>query len=317
MSDFLTASPSSVDARTWNLALLNKIQQPGGTEKVAGLFTKDIVLTRLNESGLARKILATKTITPDQLDFDITAPDVPTKFEPIENPLDTNLISTTDALGPTEDFWFQGKFFKIRFKTHISKKFKMTEQQMVATKYPIKQYIDAQVRNDFLANEDHDLINAFENCIQVSGQKTSYTGTVSGLFQKEHIMKLLKMGPRQRMVFDRLVINEETFYDILNWNQSEVGSVVTADIIENGVMGEDLKFKSYFGLKWLITNNADIVKPKTIYALAPQRFMGVSYELFAPETYVEFKDLVFSCYSRYVRGSAIMNINSVAKMVIT
>jgi hypothetical protein len=198
----------------------------------------------------------------------------------------------------------------------ISRKLKMLETQILAAKYPIRQYIEAQIKNDFLVAEDFMLIDRFERCIKKTGMQTSYAGTSAGLFEKEHIMKLLKMFPPNRLAADRLIVHENTFYDIIGWNHSQVGSVIMADIIEKGPMGETFKYKSYFGLKWLVTNNSEIVPEKTIYAVVPQKMLGPSYELMAPETYVKFEDGVFSSYSRQIIGRAIANPYGIAKMKI-
>jgi hypothetical protein len=317
MSDYLSASTGSVDARLYNNNMLNQLKHGMGPEKMAGLFNQDIIMKVLHEDGLARRLFSTKPITPDQLDFDPANPDVPTKFEPIEDPLNSYLVNSTDYMQPTEDLWFKSKYFKVTFLPMISRKLKMTETQIMAAKYPIRQYIEAQIKNDFLAAEDFMMIDRFERCIKATTMQTSYTGTASGLFEKEHIMKLLKMFPRQKLAADRLIIHENTFYDIIGWNHSQVGSVIMADIIEKGPMGETFKFKSYFGLKWLITNNIDIVPEKTIYAVVPQKMLGPSYELMAPETFVKFEDGIFSCHSRQVVGRAIANPYGVAKMLIT
>lgn len=317
MSSILAAPANQVDASLYNQGVYNMVHTEGGTTKLANMFNNQIVLKVLHEDGLKRKVFATQSVLPSQLDFDAQYPDTPTMFLPIEDPLNAYLVNSTDYLTPTEDIWFRSKFFKVRFYPMVSRKIKMLETQILAAKYPIRQYLEAQIKNDFLAAEDFQMIDRFERCIKKTGMQTSYTGTASGLFEKEHIMKLLKMFPRNRMVADRLVVNEQTFYDIIAWNHSQVGSVIMADIIEKGPMGEEYKFKSYFGLKWLVTNNTDIVPEKTIYALAPQSMLGRSYELMAPETYVKFEDGVFSCYSRQIVGNAIANPYAVAKMKIT
>lgn len=316
MNDLM--SGSGVDYRLYNQKFLDSIRNnTGAQEKMGGLFNDHIVMKVLKEDGLSRRIFSTIPITPDQLDFDPANPDIPTKFEPIEDPLNSYLVNATDYLMPTTDIWFRSKYFKIRFFPMVSRKIKMLESQILAAKYPVRQYLEAQIKNDFLAAEDYMMVDRFERCIAKTNMKTSYTGTASGLFEKEHIMKLLKMFPPRRLAADRLIIHENTFYDIISWNHSNVGSVIMADIIEKGVMGETFKFKSYFGLKWLITNNSDIVPEKTIYAVVPQRMLGVSYELMGPETYVKFEDGIFSAYSRQIVGRAIANPYGIAKMMIT
>jgi hypothetical protein len=130
-------------------------------------------------------------------------------------------------------------------------------------------------------------------------------------------MNLAKLFPLQRLSANQIILHENTFYDIIAWQQTEVGSAIMADIVEKGVMGESLKFKSYLGFKWLITNNVDIVPERVLYATVPQRMLGVSYELQGPETYVEFRDGLLSIHCRQLLGRAIANARGVAKIIIT
>lgn len=311
------AKPAVTDYRAYNDQFLKAVKSGSvGIEKVANMLNNQIVLTVLREDGLFRRAFSTIPITNADLDFDFANPDIPTKFEAIENPMNTYLVHAADFLQPSEDLWFQSTYFKIRFFPMVSRKIRMTEPQILAAKYPIRQYLEAQIKNDFLAIEDYQMIDRFERCIAETGMSVT-SATTGGLLKKEHIMNLAKLFPTNRLSANQVIIHENTFYDIMAWNQNEVGSVIMADIVEKGVMGESLKFKSYLGFKWLITNNHDIVPEKVIYATVPQRMLGVSYELQQPETYVEYRDGVLSIHSRQIIGRAIANARGVAKVIIT
>jgi hypothetical protein len=317
MSNATYAQPAVSDYRAYNQQFLKAVKSGAqGIEKVASMLNDQIVLTVLREDGLFRRAFSTIPITNADLDFDFANPDIPTKFEAIESPLNTYLVHTTDYLQPQEDLWFKSTYFKIRFHPMVSRKIRMPESQILAAKYPIRQYLEAQIKNDFLAVEDFQMIDRFERCISETGLSVTADPT-DGLLKKEHIMNLAKLFPPQRLSANQIILHENTFYDIIAWQQTEVGSVIMADIVEKGVMGESLKYKSYLGFKWLITNNSDIVPEKVLYATVPQRMLGVSYELQGPETYVEFRDGVLSIHSRQILGRAIANARGVAKIIIT
>ncbi len=311
------AQPASVDYRPLNAKFLQQVKS-GETsrDKMAAMLNDQIVLKTLKEDGLFRRTFTTIPITNAELDFDINNPDIPTKFEAVENVMNTYLVNSTDYLMPTEDLWFNSTYFKIRFFPMVSRKIKLTEAQILAAKYPVRQYLEAQIKNDFLAVEDYQMVDRFERCIAQTGLSLTVTVGSGGLLQKEHVMQIAKMFPQNRLSANHIIIHENTFYDIIGWKQSDVGSVVMADIVEKGVMGEPFKYKSYLGFKWLITNNSDIVPEKVLYATVPQRMLGVSYELQGPETYVEFRDGVLSIHSRQMIGRAIANSKGVAKVII-
>ena len=284
-----------------------------GIEKLAKWVNSKIVLTILNEDGLFRRMFNILPATSQDLDLDFANPDTPTMYNAVQNPIKTFLVHSSDFLSGTEDLWYKSKYFKIQFVPMVSRKVKMTEEQIYAAKYPIRQLIESQIHNDFLALEDFQMLDRFERCIQKTGMH-SLAPSTSGLFKKEHMMYIAKMFPPQKLSAFQVVMNETTFYDIFSWNTGEVGDIVMADIVDKGVAQENLKFKSYFGFKFLLTNNTDIVPERALYATVPQRFLGNAYSLQNLETYVKFEDGILSMYSKQIIGRAIANAYGVGKI---
>ena len=223
MSNAAYTQPAVTDYRAYNSQFLKAVKSgQQGIEKVASMLNDNIVLTVLREDGLFRRAFTTIPITSADLDFDYNSPDTPTKFEAIESPLNTYLVHASDYLQPAEDLWFKSTYFKIRFFPMVSRKIRMTEAQIYAAKYPIRQYLEAQIKNDFLAIEDYQMIDRFERCIAETGMSIT-ASTTGGLLKKEHIMNLAKLFPSQRLSANQIIIHENTFYDIIGWQQSEVG----------------------------------------------------------------------------------------------
>lgn len=312
-----SAVSTGASSKAFNEQLLKGLKSgQGGIEKVAKWLNRKIVLTILREDGLFRRAFETQPVNSSDLDIDFSNPDTPTMFEAVENPIKTFLVHSSDFLSGTEDLWYRSKYFKVQFVPMVSRKIKMTEEQIYAAKYPVRQLLEAQIHNDFLALEDYQMIDRFERCIAKTGMYVAAPST-NGLFKKEHIMYIAKMFPAQRLAAYQLIMNETTFYDTYGWNQSEVGDIVMADIVDKGVTQESLKFKSYFGFKFLLTNNTDIVPERVIYASVPQRMLGVSYSLQDPETYVKFEDGILSLHSKQIIGRAIANAYGVAKVTMS
>lgn len=316
MNNYAQTAASGTNNKAFNEQFLRGIKSGAqGIEKVASWLNKNITLVVMREDGLFRRCMTTLPVTNADLELDFQDPDSPTMYEAVENPIKTPLVHASDFLGSGDDIWYRSKYYKIKFIPMVSRKIKMTEEQIRAAKFPVRQILEAQIKNDFLAAEDYQMMDRFEKCIAETGMFME-APTTGGMFKKEHIMNLAKLFPPQRLAAYQIIMNENTFYDVIGWNQSEVGSIITADTIDKGVVGENMKYKSYFGFKFLLTNNIDIVPERVLYATVPQKMLGVSYSLQDPETYVKFEEGILSIYSKQTLGRAIANARGVAKVII-
>lgn len=307
---------SQQEVKASNQMFLNDVKSGDPTRvKEAGTQLNDHLITKvLREDGIFRRAISVLPISNTELDFDPYNPDLPVKYEPVEHLVDSYLVHSSDWLQPSRDLWYHSEFFKIKFYPMTSRRIKMDDAQLLASKYPVRQLVEGIVKNDFLAVEDFQFIDQIERCCMVTGNVYASANTY---FKKEDFMNLGKIFSKKRLQMVQVMINEATLYDIFNWDQSEVGSIAINNILEKGVMGDDARFKGYFGIKWLVTNNPDVIPEKVIYATVPQNMLGAFYELQAPETTVEYRDGLVSIQSRQILGRGIANINGVAKIVLT
>lgn len=306
---------TTAEIRQENLKFYNEIKHGGPVaEKTASNFLNDsVILKALREDGIFRRAINVISLGNMDLDFDPYYPDQPVKFEPVEDLIETYLVHSTDWFQPTQDLWYNSKYFKIRFAPMVSRMLRMDEGQILATKYPIRQMVEGIMKNDFRAREDYTFIDQIERCCARSGNIFMSTNSY---MKKEDIGNIARIFSRNKLSMCQLIVNEATMYDIYNWENSEVGSFATDKILENGIMGEGLRFKQYLGQKWIVTNNLDIVPEGVIYATVPQSMLGAFYELLSPEAYVEYKRHVLSISSRQIVGSGIANIYGVAKIML-
>lgn len=292
---------------------------PANISKEASLINQHIVLKILREDGISRKFLKYEPITPMDLDTDFNNPDILTKFVPIEDPVSSYLAMSTDWLQPTKDIWFNSKFFRIRFYPMVSRRIKMTESQILGARYPIREYLEGVIKNDFLAVEDFQFIDNLERCLLQQSILYNDSGVVSisgGKLVLSAIADLAKKMVKRRLGIDCLFVNEATFYDFYKTTQNEAGSFIQKDLYDSGIMGPDRRFKAFGGFKWLLTNNSDIIPENVVYAVAPQRMLGKFYQLQTPQTYIKYENHILQIYSRQILGRGIANINAVAKLVI-
>jgi hypothetical protein len=201
----------------------------------------------------------------------------------------------------------------------VSRKIKMTESQVLGSRYPIREYLEGVIRNDFLAVEDFQFIDNLERMLLQQSILYGQANVVQSLNTKlllEDIGDIAKVMVRKRLGIECFMCNEATFYDFLKHKQTDSGSQVQKDLYDSGIMGPDRRFKSYAGFKWLLTNNSDIIPEKVIYAVAPQQMLGRFYQLQIPQTYVKFENHILEIYCRQILGRGIANINAAAKLVI-
>lgn len=281
--------------------------------KLASLVNDDMIFTILREGGFSRRIVEYEQISDANLNTDPDNLYIPTKFVSVEQPIINGYTAAfTDWMQATRDLWYQGEIEKVRMFPIVSRNFRMTENQIKLSPLPIRQYVEGVIRNDFLEVEDERFMYLVENCIASTGQIVNSLNTS---LQPSDITQLIQTFARIGVPLSTLLVHEATYAEILNWTQTLVGSQVMADHVYNGLVGEDMKLKAFFGVKWVTTQNSDIVPEGAIYAFGPQNMLGKFYEYGTPETYVKYEHPVLSIKMRTACGQAILNPKAVAKIV--
>lgn len=302
------------DARMLNQGFLAQVRSGSeGLQKMANTINEEIILTVLREDGIARRIMPFRPISSAELSTDKDNPDTPVVFVPIEPQLGEYLATPVDYMQPSKELWFRSKVAAVYFKPIKTKTIRLHEGQLLANNFPIRSYIESICKNDILAVEDIFLVNAIERCV-AKFPGNALNGTIP--LTKEDIADATKQMTRNRLATVMIVINEITYHDILKWDNSEVGSLVMEDIVEHGPKGEELKFKSWFGYKWVMTNNIDVVPENVLYLLPAQRYLGVSYMLADAEQWLEFRDGILSTNTREIIGRNLFNPRGPIKMTL-
>jgi len=301
------------EAELENEKLLNLAKHGGkeGLEKIAETVNEEMIFKFVREDGFSRQIVDYKQCTREDLNRDPYNPDVLTKFVPVEDPINGYLVSASDWLQPSKDIWYTSKLHRIRFNPLVSRTFKMSENQIINSPIPIRQYIEGVIRNDFLAVEDGRFMEQVERCLAVSG---NIINSPNSSIKPNDIALLKKAFDRMRIPLVTVLCHEATYSDILSWENSLVGSRIMQDLVTKGLMGDDGKYKNLFNLKWITTLNSDIVQEGTLYGFGPNNMLGKFYEFGSPETTVKWEDYILSIKMREVIAQSIVNVNSIAKI---
>lgn len=311
-----SASPNPMDARMMNQGFLNLVKEgPDGVKQAATGINEDIILTTLREDGIARRVMPFAPITADQLVVDINNPDVPMTTVPVEPSFGEYIAMAVDYMQASKDLWFRTQVAPVYFKPIKTKTLKMHEAQLLASPFPIKTFIESVARNDMLAVEDHFLIGAIERCVA----KYAATNNISslGTLDKDHIADATQAMVNNRLSAEMILVNEVTYLDILRWKSDTYGSHVVKDLVDFGPKGEALKYKSWMGFRWILTNNQDIIAKDTLYYLPSLKYLGIAYMLADAEQWIEYRDGVLSTNTREIIGRNLVNARAPIKQNLT
>lgn len=306
---------NSREARLMNQQFIDRLKNGGEQEqkKMATHIREDVILTTVREDGLSRRILPFVNISSDDLDLDPSFPDVPTKFVQVEPNLNEYLAMNIDYMQASTDFWFRTDLSKVRFKTIKTQTLAMTEAQILANAFPIRTYIEAIARNDILAVEDISLMGALNRCITASDQEDDAPGPL----EPSTVGKLMRMTLRARQHTEYILCNEVTFVDFIDLKASDVGSHVMKDIVEHGPKGEPMKYKEWYGYKWVLTNNHDVLAENKLFSIPPRQYFGVAYMLAEPEQWMKFENGIFRTNTRQIYGRLVANVKGPQRINIT
>ena len=311
---------TELQVRQMNSNFIAGLNDPqSGSKTASETLNNDIIIPILYEDGFKRRVVPVRPITPMELQTDYSGnPEIPTKFVPFAEPVGSYLATSTDWLQPTKDIRYNSKFYRIRFRPIVTRRFKMTENQIITAPWPIRQYIEGLFRNDIMAREDFEFVDNLERCLsaQVSQGQNAIISTTSPKLLIKDIADLAKEMERNRVPVYCFLVSSVTFLDFLKVEQTDVGSLQMNDIYTTGIMGEQLKYKAYGGFKWILSNNLDIVPENQIYAITNPAMLGRFYQLQAPQTYVKWENNVLEIKTREIIGDGIANVGGVKKLIM-
>ena len=311
-----TATMSPADIRAANEGFLNLVKEgPEGVKQASGTINEDVVLTVLREDGIARRVMPFTPITAADLVVNIENPDIPMAVIPVEPAFGEYLAHAIDFMQATKELWFRTQVAPVFFKPIKTKTIKLHEAQLLANNFPIKTYIESVARNDILAVEDIFLIGAIERCVAKFAATNDITST--GTLNKDHIADANQAMIDNRLSTEMVLLNESTYQDILRWNQNTVGDSTMKDLIDNGPKGEQLRYKSWMGLRWVLTNNQDVIAKNELYYLPNLKYVGVAYMLADAEQWIEYRNGVLSTNTREIIGRNLVNGRAPIKQTLS
>lgn len=302
-----------------NLNFWNQIQDPSGI-KEARADMNNLIQPVLYEDGISRQIWGDsfQRIGKEDLNLDPDNPNIPTKFVHLPPDLQPYMVTPTDWFQNTTDYRYQGSTIKIRLNPITSKIIKMTKNELMFSPYPMREYCEALIKNDFLAVEDGRFFFQAERIIQarqLAGYETAFTST-NTKWQIDDIGTLVEAFEADRVPLYCVAMHTMTHAGVYKWDQSSVGSFVMKDLIDSGNISDTGRFKNYANIKFFLTNNSDVIRPGVIYGFTAPQMLGYQYMYQSPQIYMEYRRNQLEFWADCIEGGEIINHRGVKKITL-
>jgi len=303
---------ADVPANVINELFVSKLDQPEGREKLAAEGSA-FIRTKLREVSFARKIINPVYVTKADLQRSV-------QHDGLVKIVDIEPDSAAMAInfrGGADTRYVEGERYEIPFFMITSEDFQKTEEELLAYEMPITDVIERNSVKDIQEIEDSAFITRVNAAIAVSGKSNVAVTTSGGYIDKTVFVTLFNLleaggGTVDRLKTEVVLMNNQDYNDLLLWNATSVGDQVGTEITVNGYT-----YATLFGKRLIVTNKADLVPPKTIYAFAAQEFLGNFFILNDTRFWIDKKKNLVTWSAYESIGMGIGNIRAAASVTWT
>ncbi|KYK22691.1 hypothetical protein AYK24_00255 [Thermoplasmatales archaeon SG8-52-4] len=303
---------ADVPANVINELFVSKLDQPEGREKLAAEGSA-FIRTKLREVSFARKIINPVYVTKADLQRSV-------QHDGLVKIVDIEPDSAAMAInfrGGADTRYVEGERYEIPFFMITSEDFQKTEEELLAYEMPITDVIERNSVKDIQEIEDSAFITRVNAAIAVSGKSNVAVTTSGGYIDKTVFATLFNLleaggGTVDRLKTEVVLMNNQDYNDLLLWEANSVGDQVGAEITVNGYT-----YATLFGKRLIVTNKADLVPAKTIYAFAAQEFLGNFFILNDTRFWIDKKKNLVTWSAYESIGMGIGNIRAVASVTWT
>lgn len=300
----------NVNNKALNEIFVNRLDTE--LEKVAQ-ETGQYIRTKLRENAFSRKIINPLYVTKADLQRTIQH-DQLVKIVDIEPDAGAMMITLR---GQPDVQYIEGDRAEISFFGISSKEFQKTEEELLAYEMPITELVERNAVKEIMKIEDTAFMTAVAAAVAASGKTVSYTTSVSGIMELQMFTKLFnKMEDAitglNPLVVDVVLMNQADYNKLATLPATTVGSGAASEVYING-----FKYATILGKKFVTTVKGDLVPEGTMYAFAPQEFLGKFYVLNDVKFWIEKKRnlIKWSCYETL--GMGLINNKAIAKLTWT
>jgi hypothetical protein len=291
-----------------NAAFSTQMDSPEGRKELTEK-TLSYIKVMLREESFARKILPPESITKFDTQRDLNS-DTVSKIVDIE-PDSSALALNFRAEAPAQ--LVQGKRFAIPFFTISSKLYEKTEQELFAYEMPVIKVIEENTVKDIQEIEDVTWVRYTQAAVTATGKLLTAGGDPN--LTKALLRDLFKMIDGDRLITTTLLMNSQTWDDILGFDSLALGDAVASKVIVDGYTYDQI-----LGKKLIITtktktqDNRILVPFGQVWAFTDPQYLGRFYILNSTKLYMDKVAEVIRWKAWEIVGMGIGNVKSIAKL---
>jgi len=334
----------ALDAAEFNGLFFGAMKQgDAGIEKLsASLGT--YIQEKIRESGFARRILDTQTVTPQEC-----------QISPEHNgleflvPLEPQTVAQRVTFrGEPDHTWIEKKIFPIRFETIMTDEFNKTEEELMAHREPVLKIIEQNSVKDIQEQEDVSFLTqvkaaAFASTYRLNRVAVGAGGVVgfttgaqvdaffkSGAtpanpensnivlsantyFRRDVLTELSQILTMRQLELKVFLLHKYNFDETLRWFADEIGHQVANSITIDGY-----KESTVGGFTFITTikTNRELVRAGHIYGFADKAALGKFLILTGTKFWINKRRNVITMAGWETIGAGIGNINGCAILLL-
>lgn len=259
------------DSKLLNQVFADHWGTPEGLEKLSEVGG-NYIQQKLRETSFARQIIPPINVTIS----DVTRAVNHDGFVKIIDKEPDSDALAMNFLGEANAKYVQGTRYQVNFYRISSDLFSKDETELLSYNYPITKVIEQNSVKDIQRIEDVGFLTHVDNCITSSGYSSNVTGTGKKL-TKTALKTLINLveGSQTKgaaLKVETLLMGQQTFNDILEWNNTMLGTTGLDEVTQNGYT-----YKTLLGRKIVVSIKNDLFvsssKP-VVYAFAAPQFLG-------------------------------------------
>ncbi len=203
--------------------------------------------------------------------------------------------------------YIRGRRYAIPFFTITSERFRKSEAELRAYRYPITKIIEENTILDLQEQEDKAYMRHVRNAVTTTGKQiVNLTDTEVHKLAMSKLLKLLDSDKRKASV---LLMTKTMFDDLLTWGSEEAGHQWVSKVTTDGYTEDRL-----MGHKLITTIKNDIVQANEVWCFTEPKFLGNSYILENTKFWLDKRGRIIEMEAYEDIGIGIGNLRSIARL---
>lgn len=298
----------SVSAELVNKAFIDKVYS--GQIKEAQEAGSAYVRQKLYEEGIMRRMHASRTVTPDELDPDMDS-DKPRIL--VEKEPGAQKATYVPFKGTADRSYFTGVRFPVPFGKIESERLIKSKFELMTIRMPIMDWLKEHQVKQVQQAEDEVYMATIKAIIaaNTASQEVDLAATSNSF--KDIFVGGLKGLTALSLPVGKVLMNRNTYLDSLKLKTEEIGEKAQDSRFENGIDGEE----RFMGYPVVTTIKHDLVAEDELYFFAPDEYFCKFYFLQDATLYLETKADMIEFHTYEAPGFGIGNTLGVFRVNIT